>query len=268
MPYAEINGVRCFYTDEGEGPLTLLLMHGWAADSNDWIWLIPYLRDRYRIVACDLRGHGHSGVADDYALQLFVDDMVGLMRHLDCENVVPVGHSLGGAIAALLTVQHATMVNAMVAVDPAYGHEPEFVAVLEAGRERWKKSPQDGQAILLDLMFSAGATLATPEFLKVFNTRRAQTMPSEMIWKPYEGLADAPEGVFAKATAGAYLSRRRCPVLSLHSLPGHAAWETATFQHPYSKATEWEGSGHCLHIERPRELATVLLRWLDGLPAA
>jgi len=185
LAYADINGVRCFYTDEGEGPLTLLLIHGWAADSNDWIWLIPLLRDRYRIVACDLRGHGHSGVPDDYALQFFVDDMVGLMRHLDCEKVVPVGHSLGGAIAALLTVQHATMVNAMVAVDPAYGHEPEFVAVL-----------------------------------------------------------------------------------SLHSLPGHAAWETATFQHPYSKATEWEGSGHCLHIERPRELATVLIRWLDGLPAS
>ena len=62
VPYADINGVRCFYTDEGEGPLTLLLIHGWAADSNDWIWLIPLLRDRYRIVACDLRGHGHSSV--------------------------------------------------------------------------------------------------------------------------------------------------------------------------------------------------------------
>lgn len=268
MPYADINGFRCFYTDEGKGPHTLLLMHGWGADSNDWIWLIPLLREKYRIVACDLRGHGHSSVPDDYALKRFVVDMVGLMHHVGCERFVPVGHSLGGAIAAVLSVQHAAMVPAMVAVDPAYGHEPDIVKPLIAGRERWKKSPEEGHALLIDLMFSAGAAPATPEFLKALNIRRIQAMPSEMVFKPYEGLADAPEGIFSKVTAGAYLSRRRQPVLSFHSLPGHAAWEKSILQHPYSKTLEWEGSGHTLQVERPKELASVMSRWLDGLPAS
>ena len=36
MPYRKVNDVRLFYTDEGEGAYTLLLMHGLSGDSHDW----------------------------------------------------------------------------------------------------------------------------------------------------------------------------------------------------------------------------------------
>ncbi|WP_020495765.1 alpha/beta fold hydrolase [Sciscionella marina] len=267
MPYINTEGARLFYTDEGQGSRTLLLMHGWGVDSNDWVWLIPLLSVDYRIVACDLRGHGHSSVPDDYGWERMVADMVDLVRHVGGGPVVPVGHSLGGALAASMAVEHPGLVEAMVAVDPAYGHTPEFVAVLEAGRTRWKKVPEEGQRLLLDQMTAAGTTLATPEFLRTFNNRRIQSMPAEMVWKPYEGLADATSGVFQRDTATEYLKRRQAPVLAVHSLAGKAAWEKETFGHPYSKAVEWEGSGHCVQIERHRELAQVMIEWLHGLPA-
>ncbi len=66
----------------------------------------------------------------------------------------------------------------------------------------------------------------------------------------------------ASVEADAYLRRRSCPVLSIHSIPGRAQWESALFQHPASHALEWEGSSH---IERYRELAAVMTRWLDAL---
>ncbi|GAA4237831.1 hypothetical protein GCM10022254_51280 [Actinomadura meridiana] len=267
MPYLDADEVRLFYTDEGRGPRTLLLLHGWGVDSNDWVWLIPLLNDKYRIVACDLRGHGHSSVPDDYEWELFVRDMVRLVRHIGGGPVVPVGHSLGGALAASMAVEHPDLVEAMVAVDPAYGHTTEFVAVLEAGRERWKKAPGEGRRLLLDQMTAAGTTLATPEFLPTFNSRRIQSMPDEMAWKPYEGLADAASGVFHRDTATEYLKGRQVPVLAVHSLAGKAAWERETFRHPSSKAVEWEGSGHSVQIERHRELAQVMIGWLEGLPA-
>ncbi|WP_033294008.1 alpha/beta fold hydrolase [Amycolatopsis jejuensis] len=267
MPYVDTEGAELFYTDEGQGPRTLLLMHGWGVDSNDWVWLIPLLAGKYRVVACDLRGHGHSSVPDHYGWECMVADMVDLIRHLGGGPVVPVGHSLGGALAASMAVEHPGLVDAMVAVDPAYGHAPEYVAVLEAGRAKWRQSPGEGQRLLLDQMTAAGTTLATPGFLPTFNSRRIQSMPAEMVWKPYEGLADAPSGVFHRDPATEYLKRRQAPVLSVHSLPGKAAWEKETFGNPYSKALEWEGSGHTIQIERHRELAQVMIGWLDGLPA-
>ncbi|MGW6456241.1 alpha/beta fold hydrolase [Streptomyces sp. NPDC055078] len=267
MPYLDSGDTRLFYTDEGQGPQTLLLMHGWGVDSNDWVWLIPLLNDRYRVVACDLRGHGHSSAPGNYALEHLVHDMVDLVRHLDCEQVVPVGHSLGAAVAASMAVEHTDLVTAMVAVDPAYGHDREFVAVLEAGREEWRRAPGEGQRILLDQMNAAGTTPETPDFLRTFNSRRIQSMPNEMVWKPYEGLADAASGVFQRDTATEYLKGRRSPVLAIHSLPGKAAWERTTFQHPHSKAIEWEGSGHTIQVERPQELAQVMIEWLRGLSA-
>jgi pimeloyl-ACP methyl ester carboxylesterase len=87
-------------------------------------------------------------------------------------------------------------------------------------------------------------------------------------WACYAGLADGPERIFAASPeADDYLRRRECPVLSIHSLPGRAAWESALFSHQASHAIEWEGSSHFLHIERYRELAAVITGWLDPLMA-
>jgi pimeloyl-ACP methyl ester carboxylesterase len=62
MAYAQLNGVRLFFTDDGAGPFTLLLMRGLTANSHDWSWVIPSLAPRYRLIACDFRGHGSSRV--------------------------------------------------------------------------------------------------------------------------------------------------------------------------------------------------------------
>ncbi|WP_327586193.1 alpha/beta fold hydrolase [Nonomuraea sp. NBC_00507] len=43
------------------------VIHGLVSDSNDWNWLTPLLRDRYRIVSMDMRGHGRSSLAGPQA---------------------------------------------------------------------------------------------------------------------------------------------------------------------------------------------------------
>jgi pimeloyl-ACP methyl ester carboxylesterase len=268
MPYREINGVRLFYTDEGEGAYTLLLIHGLSGDSHDWSWLIPLVRSKYRVVACDLRGHGYSGVPHRFVLADFVEDMLDLIDSAGCESLVPVGHSFGGAIAAVMAVEHPSLVRALVEVDPAYALPDRVVAFWEQGRSDWLASRDDPEAAARTKP-SAPAFPPTPEFLSTWHQRRTQAMAPDVIWQAYAGLADGPQRIFqATAAADAYLRRRACPVLSFHSLRGRAAWEEALFTHPASHAVEWEGSGHSLHIERPRELAYLMTTWLDSLVAS
>lgn len=52
---------RLFFTEAGAGK-NVLLLHGWTADSTDWLWQLPALERRYRVVAVDLRGHGRSEI--------------------------------------------------------------------------------------------------------------------------------------------------------------------------------------------------------------
>ena len=62
-----INGLRYHWREAGGGPL-LLLLHGGAAHSGWFQWMMPRLATRYRVVAPDLRGNGRTGHADELHL--------------------------------------------------------------------------------------------------------------------------------------------------------------------------------------------------------
>jgi pimeloyl-ACP methyl ester carboxylesterase len=83
----------------GNGPRTALLIHGLIADHGTWHAVEAELVSRgYRVLAPDLRGHGHSPRADSYDLAGFADDLADT---LPAEADVAIGHSLGGLALSL-----------------------------------------------------------------------------------------------------------------------------------------------------------------------
>ncbi|SPA16026.1 putative enzyme, alpha/beta hydrolase catalytic domain [Cupriavidus taiwanensis] len=100
--FAEVNGVRMHYVDEGEGPLVILL-HGFPYLWYMWRRQIPALVNAgYRVVVPDQRGFGQSDRPDGieaYDISQAVGDMVGLMRDLGETSAVIVGHDLGAWVA-------------------------------------------------------------------------------------------------------------------------------------------------------------------------
>lgn len=110
-----------FFTDEGTGPAALL-MHGWSCDLHDWSLQVPALLDAgYRVIAPDHRGHGRSSAPrSSYRPQVLADDAAALLRALDIEEAVVLGHSMGTIVASALAVRHPGLVRALVLVDPVY----------------------------------------------------------------------------------------------------------------------------------------------------
>jgi pimeloyl-ACP methyl ester carboxylesterase len=79
VPFAEVGDARLFYTDEGNGDPSFLLVHGWTCDSHDWSWQFDAFAEAHRVVAPDNRGHGRSSItADGYTPHVFALDMVRL----------------------------------------------------------------------------------------------------------------------------------------------------------------------------------------------
>ena len=94
--------LRLHYVDYGrdDAPL-LVLVHGGRDHARNWDFVAERLRDRYHVIAPDLRGHGDSAWAygSQYSMPDFLLDLHQLLRHLDAPPAVLVGHSLGGAVA-------------------------------------------------------------------------------------------------------------------------------------------------------------------------
>src|SRR6516165_11276171 len=125
----EVAGRRLRYLDLGEGDgAPVLLVHGFGADLNTWMFTQPALAATRRAVALDLPGHGGS-VKDVGAgnAEGLTDAVEGVREALCIERVHLVGHSMGGAIATLAALRRPERVASLTLVASA-GLGPEINA--------------------------------------------------------------------------------------------------------------------------------------------
>src|SRR5262252_7608200 len=108
---ARVKGLDIFYREAGSptNP-TLLLLHGFPSSSRMFRNLIPQLSDRYRVIAPDYPGFGHSGVPDRSRFSYSFDDQAGilarLLEHLDVREFTPYVMDFGGPIGYRLALAH------------------------------------------------------------------------------------------------------------------------------------------------------------------
>lgn len=123
MSVLRVNGVGLNYEQAGEGKAVVLL-HGYTGSTRDWANQIPVLRDRYKVIAVDHRGHGKSEAPTaeaDYSIPIFSEDVHALLRMLGVDQCCLVGHSMGGFMALQLALDHPELVRALVLVDTSSG---------------------------------------------------------------------------------------------------------------------------------------------------
>lgn len=135
--------LKLHYVDWGnEGAPPLLLVHGGRDHCRSWDWVAERLRDRYHVIAPDLRGHGDSAWAPDgnYNMDAFVYDLAQLVHQLDLAPVTIVAHSMGGNIALRYTGLYPANVRKLVAIE-GLGPSPKLLAerALTPFAERFRK---------------------------------------------------------------------------------------------------------------------------------
>lgn len=82
----------------------IVLLHGFGASVYTWRDVIPALAGQYRVIAPDLKGFGASDKPDDKRYSVFdqAEIVDALIDHLDLRETILGGHSMGGAVAAVL----------------------------------------------------------------------------------------------------------------------------------------------------------------------
>lgn len=156
---AIINRISIAYEDHGSG-LPLLLIHGFPLSRRIWYPQIRGLSNDFRLIAPDLRGFGESDAPDGaYSIDLFADDMIGLLDHLGLDRVVICGMSMGGYVAMNMLDRYPERVRA------ACFMVTRGAADDEAGKERRKTLAREvlsqGPQIVIDafsrVLFSSTA---------------------------------------------------------------------------------------------------------------
>jgi pimeloyl-ACP methyl ester carboxylesterase len=118
--FIEANGVKLHYLDYGTaGCPPMVCVHGGAAHAHWFDFVAPGLTPDHHVFAPDLRGHGDSAWADPqtYLFETHAEDLHALLEKLDLNDVVLIGHSMGGMISLLHTATHPGRIGRLVIVD-------------------------------------------------------------------------------------------------------------------------------------------------------
>jgi len=122
--------LRLHYVDWGnEDKPPLLLVHGGRDHCRNWDWVAQSLRERYHIIAPDLRGHGDSQwmVGGTYEFNDYVYDIAQLIHQKRLAPLTIISHSMGGAISLRYTGLYPDTVKKLVVIE-GLGPSPKMIA--------------------------------------------------------------------------------------------------------------------------------------------
>jgi pyruvate dehydrogenase E2 component (dihydrolipoamide acetyltransferase) len=124
--FANTPAGRLRYAKRGSGDETVILIHGFGGDLDNWLFNIDALAENATVYALDLPGHGQSVKAlAEPGLAAMTAALAGFMDTLGIASAHLVGHSMGGAIAMRMAADHPGKVTSLTLICSS-GLGPEF----------------------------------------------------------------------------------------------------------------------------------------------
>jgi pimeloyl-ACP methyl ester carboxylesterase len=259
------DGARLHALDWGGEGETVLLLHGGALTARTWDYVCVGLRDRFRLVALDLRGHGESDWSDDYSVDLLANDVADVAQAVSPGALHVVGMSMGGLAGAEFTLAEPHRVKTLTLVDIAPGvvfsasasmrgflsgmvGAPSVEAVVEAAMRVSPRSDPERLAYRMRALLRQG-----PDGAWAWKRDGRRPVDYEHILGRLSSLADRMTG-FASPVLLVRGERSRV-------LPRKAC-EAFVRRLPAGRWTEIAGAGHNVQEDAPAALIGVLADFL------
>src|ERR1700730_11450415 len=254
----EAAGLRLRYLELGEGDgVTVLLLHGFGADLNTWMFTQPALAEGRRVIALDLPGHGGSakdvGAGDGESL---TDAVEGALDALIGRGHL-VGHSMGGAVAALLALRRPEIVSSLTLIASA-GLGPEINGSFIDGFVRVARRREAVE--ILSLLVHDPALVS-------------RTMVEDVLrYKRLDGVSAALARIAEKWFAGGRQSLDLTDLILTLTIPVQLIWgredKIIPVAHAEALASRFpvhiiEQAGHLPHMEKAGEVNRLVKGFLE-----
>jgi len=112
--------VEIGFTQYGDGPIRVLVLHDWFCDHSSWEGALPYLTPgRFTYAFADLRGYGASrGIEGDCTLDEAAGDAIALADRLGWTRFSLIGHSMSGLVVQRVAQLVTDRIERIVAITP------------------------------------------------------------------------------------------------------------------------------------------------------
>jgi pimeloyl-ACP methyl ester carboxylesterase len=251
------NGLRLAYVEMGEPDgVPLLLLHGFTDSARSWSLAAPYLATGFRVVAPDLRGHGHSDKPEGcYTIPEMATDVRFLIEMLGLVPTHVVGHSLGGRLAQAVAERWPRLVRKIVLLSTS-------AALRERRGWLWEniqilRDPIDPECAFIR-EWCAGKLPVDENFL-AHARRESAALPSR-IWHSiyYEQLAYDPSPLLQDISAPTLILRGEEDMIATKEHQAQMLDAIAG-----AELISLPGHGHNLHWEDPERVAGLVRTFLE-----
>lgn len=205
--------MNCEVVGEGE---CLVLIHGFTDNLNMWASQVAEFSETCKVVTLDVRGHGQTETpSDDLSMDLFAEDIHGLLEALKIEKACVLGYSMGGRIGLQFALTYPEKVSGLVFANSGiagigYQMPEEQLKEMMIRREQMMELYQskDIERIadsMAERSMTPGMRENNPELFKKYKAIKLQNNPEH-----YLAIMQA---MGASAASPPDLSQIKCPTL-------------------------------------------------------
>ncbi len=249
----KLDGARIHYVNYGKGNDALVLIHGWTMDVDNWDDQIQDFAKAHRVVAIDLPGHGQSDKPQvSYSMDYFARAVEAVMRDAKVKRAVLVGHSMGTPIARQFYRKYPEKTLAIVVADGALGPFADK-ATMDRMIAGFRSANYRAATDQMFGMMKGG--LSTQAVEKLLAT--SHNTPQHVLVSAMEGMAD--EAIWGT-------DKINVPVLAIMArnpmFPPNME-EIYRGIAPNLDFRMWEGVGHFVMMEKPKEFNEAVLVFVE-----
>lgn len=267
------NGINMVYEECGEkNEWTVVLLHGFCGSSSYWHKVCPLLSEKYHIIMPQLRGHGSTSTPNEgYSMEDMADDIYELLKILNIEKVVMLGHSLGGYVTLAFAEKYEAKLLGLGLIHST---------ALSDTEEKKEKRRQD----MRDISHNGINDYVKRLIPKLFSESKLGEMQGEVQDMINVGMGMSPkganltlEGMLQRPDRSQVLAKAKYPILLVagaeddiispldtFSITGDAITDS-TFRYPHILENTFENVSHMSLVEAPNQLSRIIANYMKIL---
>lgn len=244
----------------GEGK-PFLILHGYFGMGDNWKSLGNQFGENFEVHMIDQRNHGRSFHADEFDYELMVEDLYNYIQHHELEEIILLGHSMGGKTAMLFAVEYPELVDKLLIADisPRY-YQPHHNEILKAlnsvdfsihtSRKLVEEQlsqyiPEVGvrQFLLKNVYWREKGQLDFRFNLQSLTENNSEVGTALPSFTSFDG-----KTLFLAGGSSGYITEDEMPLIKAHF--------------PNSEVVTIANAGHWLHAEKPKEFYNYVMRFM------
>ncbi|MBI4055921.1 MAG: alpha/beta hydrolase [Elusimicrobia bacterium] len=248
----------------GNGP-SVMLLHGMGGHTHWWDPLIPFIGERYHMVALDFRGHGDSEWAEPphYQIKDYISDIESAREKLGWEHFTLLGHSMGARVGLYYAELYPNRLEKIALLDFLLSRNKEEHTKFVRRKDQPQPIYPNEYEILQRFRLQPRGTTASPNLIQMLakqsiRKRKDGSWTWKFDWRAFQLNIEPLEHLFSQISVPCLILRgEKSTVMSQED------FQSALQKIKQSSGAEIPKSYHHITLDQPELVAKHITSFLD-----